>query len=259
MELFGKIVLWVVGFFVLFFLIACIASIRERFASWEYWRERALSWRFWLWPLVPPILTVDLAYWFVVTVVRLSEQLEEHIKAQIARLFSWRVARVALVVAHWWLLQPWNSSLWTRDLRVEFRSYPWFFLVVLVFVSWTAAALLSPLAQRIPARHRRGAFELAVLIVSVLFFIRTVQTVKPDPIEAIPLFVREMHWEQIWLVGQQLLGASAVAFGNALLLVVGPLWIFWKRPPPPESGPKWGDAQFADQKALRARGIIDER
>jgi hypothetical protein len=210
------------------------------------------SWRIWLWPFLILELLVDA----ILAFAERFNDFGDRVQAWFGWLLQWRLIRFAAVFAAWALYKPWLVTIWPPALAPG--PYGVYLTPVLfVVVYWPAAAALDRCTQRISPRTREIAFKLVILTLGIYLAGSEIPRIAQPNLANIPLFIREAHLDKEWLLAVMFASSMLVGFILAILLVA-PLWIFWRRTPAP-LGPKYGDAQFANPTALKSQGVVDER
>lgn len=203
------------------------------------------SWRFWLWPFLILELLADLLMSMAINGLDFSDRVE----ARFWRLTEWRVVRFAIVVGLWLFVDPWRSALWPPFLRVDPGNGPYAIPVLFFCVYWPAAALLGWATRSVPPETLRITRKYLISILSIGYAFWLFPKIPP------PEWTRGFNTDLLTAV----MVATYLFMGFiTVLLLVSPLWIFWRRTPAP-LGPKYGDAQFANPTALKSQGVVDER
>lgn len=210
--------------------------MHSRIRGWERWRSN-LARRNSRWMLHLMDGADRLSLW--------GEQVNDFVEA----LFYHRLVFFLAALGAWWVA----LLIFGRDLgaRVGFPLTAfWYQLVFTLFifgaVYWPLAGLLKWLSRWFYEDAVRRAAVAVGWLVGIGAFVWLTST--------------EFKWVNANSVGEfsELLSVAALFAGTLGFAAVGPLFIFWKRPPPP-AGPKLGDARLEDDASMSARGMIDER
>jgi hypothetical protein len=217
----------------------------------ESWQGGGRPW--YRWPLLPLLFLFDLLESYYLFLER--TWLQKPTFAFFTWLFRWRLARAIVTFELWRFLTPWTRRFWLPTMYLHTEKERLISGLVYVALCWPAASLLGSLTRNVPRPELYRAFKVVIAALSVGIAI-TLYPYAPNACCNPPLFIEEWgwgpSWEKFWRMFDALLYGGLFA-----LSLAAPLWTFWK--PPSVPGPKYGDAQFADEASLRGRGIVNER
>jgi hypothetical protein len=236
----------------LFFCSIMALVFRALVPRWETLREFARTRMFpLLWPIYAAMRLIDALAWP-------SEKADDLLSSLAKWLAYYRAVRALAAFGAWWAIWASGWKYWPEVLNYGFLT-PLYFPLVFVGVYWPLAALLAR-APHLRSREKiYSQFKIAILVFGACMWAAFVSAI-PLPFEAPgrePLPLQGNPWQQ-WILGAFVFPMLFLMCCFVVSAALLPLSIFWPRVAP-TPGPKYGDAKLADERALTAQGVVDER